>query len=109
MAGSCKVSYNNKKHADTIWTQLWKTFMKRKPHGTDEVSKARRIPYRTTKKLRRSYKVNRNGTKKYEEAVWQKTEEPSRIKGWRQHVVGKQKYLLKQTLKEVGPKKIQTF
>jgi len=35
--------------------------------------------------------------------------ESSRIKGWRQYVVGKQKYLFEQTLKEVGPKKIWTF
>jgi len=33
----------------------------------------------------------------------------SRIEDWRQCVAGEQKYPFKQTLKEVGPKKIQIF
>ena len=35
----------------------------------DEVSKTRRIPYRITKKLERSYKVNRNSKRSYEKAI----------------------------------------
>jgi len=83
--------------------------MKRQPYGTDEISKTRRIPYRTTKKLGRSYEVNRSSTRNNEEAVQQKTKKSSRIEERTQRVVGKQEYPFEQTLKETGPKKIWTF
>ena len=83
--------------------------MERKPYGTDGVSKTRRIPYRTAKKLGKSHKINGNSTKSYEEAIQQEAKEPLRIKGQKQCMVGKQKYPFKQILKEAGPKKIWTF
>jgi len=43
--------------------------MERKPHGTNEVPKTRIIPYRTTKKLGRSYEINGGGIRKYEEVI----------------------------------------
>jgi len=36
------------------------TFLEKEPNDTDRVSKIRRIPYRITKKLEGSYKVNEN-------------------------------------------------
>jgi len=68
-----------------------------------------RIPYRLTKKLGGSYKVYRDSTKNNKEAVQQKKKKSSRIEGWRQHVVGKQKYPFKQTLEEARPEKIWIF
>jgi len=38
-----------------------------------------------------------------------KKQKLSKVKSWRQCVAGEQKYPLKQTLKEVGPKKIWTL
>ena len=43
--------------------------MERKPHGTNGVSKTRIIPYRTTKKLGRSYEINGGSIRNYEEAI----------------------------------------
>jgi len=43
--------------------------MERQPCGIDGISKIRRIPYRTTKKLGRRHKVNRRSSKKYEKAM----------------------------------------
>ena len=83
--------------------------MKRQPCGTNEVSEIRIIPYKSTKKLKRGHKVNRSYSEEYEEAIQQETKESSRIEGWRQHVAGKQRYPIEQTLKEVGSKKIWTF
>ena len=45
--------------------------------------KNRRIPYRITKKLRRSYKSNEKGTREYEKAIWQKKKEPSKVEDQR--------------------------
>jgi len=72
--------------------------MERQPYGTNGVFKTRRVPYRTTKKLRRSYKVSGNGTRKHEEPIQQEMKKPSRIKGWGQYVAGEQKYPFKQTV-----------
>jgi len=54
--------------------------MKRQPYGTDRVSKTRRISYRIAKKLGRSYKVNRNSTRSYEETIQQEKKESPRLK-----------------------------
>ena len=54
---------------DIIQTQFWKTPMERQPYYTDRVSKTRRIPYKITKKLGRSYEVNGNSTKSHEEII----------------------------------------
>ena len=54
--------------------------MERQPYGTDRVSETRRIPYRTTKKLGRSYKVNGSDTRNNEEAVRQKQRNPQELK-----------------------------
>ena len=43
--------------------------MKRKPCGTNGVSKIRKIPDRTTKKLGGGYEVDRRSLKEYEEAI----------------------------------------
>ena len=59
--------------------------------------------------IERSYKSNEDSTRKYKEVIWQEEKESSRVEGWRQCVAGQQKYLLKQTLKEIRPKKIQTL
>ena len=94
---------------DSIRTQLWKTPIERQPGGTNRVSEIRRIPYRSTKKLRRGYKVNGSGLEEYEEAIRQEMKESSEIEGWRQCVAGEQKYPFEQILEEVGSKKIWTF
>ena len=62
--------------------------MERQSYDADRVSETRRIPYRTAKKLERSYKVNGSSLKEYEEAIWPEIKEPLRIEGWRQHVAG---------------------
>ena len=80
--------------------------MERQPSSTNKVFEIRRISYRTIKKLEKGYKVNRSGSKEYEEAIWQKMKKSLRIEGWRQCVAREQKYPFEQTLKEVGPKKI---
>jgi len=66
----------------------------------------RRIPYKLTKKLGGSYKVYRDSTKNNKEVVQQEKKKFLKIEGWRQHVVGKQKYPFKQTLEEARPEKI---
>ena len=43
--------------------------MKRQSYSINEVSETRRIPHRTTKKLERSYEVNRNDIRNYEETI----------------------------------------
>jgi len=43
--------------------------MERQPSSTNKVSEIRRISYRTIKKLEKGYKVNRSGSKEYEEAI----------------------------------------
>jgi len=43
--------------------------MERQSRGTDRDSKSRRIPYRITKELGASYKVNGRSVEEYEEAV----------------------------------------
>ena len=43
--------------------------MERQSYDADRVSETRRIPYRTAKKLERSYKVNGSSLKEYEEAI----------------------------------------
>jgi len=43
--------------------------MERKPDGADRISKTRRIPHWTAKKLGKSYKVNRNSKKSYEKTI----------------------------------------
>jgi len=83
--------------------------MERQPGGTNRVSKIRRIPYRSTKKLKRGHKVNGSSLEEYEEAIRQETKKFLRIEDWRQCVAGEQKYPFEQTLEEVGPKKIWTF
>jgi len=41
--------------------------------------------------------------------IQQEKKKSSRIEGWGQHVVGKQEYSFKQTLKEAEQKEIQAF
>ena len=43
--------------------------MERQPHGTNRVSKARRISYRIAKKLGGIYEVDGNSIRSYEETV----------------------------------------
>ena len=43
--------------------------MKRQSYSINEVPETRRIPHRTTKKLERSYEVNRNDIRNYEETI----------------------------------------
>jgi len=59
--------------------------------------------------LEESHKINGSGTRSNEEIVQQKKKESTRTEGWKQHVVRDQEYPFKQTLKEVGPKKIWTL
>ena len=76
--------------------------MERRPHGANGDSMSRRICEETTEKLGTSNKCNGRSSEEDEEAVRQEKEESSRIEGWRQHVVGKQKYPFELTLKEAG-------
>ena len=78
--------------------------MERKLHGTNGVSKTRRTLHRIRKKLGESYKSYRSSTRN-NEVVWQEMKEFSRIEGWKQYMVRKQKYPFEQTLKEARPKK----
>jgi len=59
--------------------------------------------------LEESHKINGSDTRSNEEIVQQKKKESTRTEGWKQHVVRGQEYPFKQTLKEVGPKKIWTL
>jgi len=59
--------------------------------------------------LGENYEVYECSTRNNKEAVQQEMKEPSRIEGWRQCVVGKQKYPFEQTLGKAGPEKIQIF
>ena len=59
--------------------------------------------------LARLQKSWKQATKSMEEAVQQEKTKSSRIKSWRQYVVGKQEYPIEPTLKEAGLKEIQTF
>jgi len=43
--------------------------MEKQSCGTNRVSKIRRIPYKSTKKLGRGYKVNESGSEEYEEVI----------------------------------------
>ncbi len=63
--------------------------MERKPHGTNGVSKTKRIPHKIRKKLEGSHESYRSSIRNNKEAVWQEIKESSRIEGWRQYVVGK--------------------
>ena len=83
--------------------------MERQSHGTNRVSKIRRIPYRITKRLGESHKIDESSTRYYEEIIWQEKKESSRTEGQRKCVVGSQEHSFEQTFKEVGPEKIQTF
>ena len=83
--------------------------MEGQPCSTIRVSKIRRIFYRVTEELGAGHKVNGRSIEEYEEAVQQEKTKSSRIESWRQHVVGEQKYSIEPTLKEVGPKMIQTL
>ena len=67
---------------NTIQNQFWKTFMERQPHGTNGVSKTRRIPHMTAKKSEKSYKVNENNARSHEKTIQQEKKEPLRVKGW---------------------------
>ena len=66
--------------------------MERQSHGTNGVSKIRRVSYRIVKKLGGSYKINGSGTGSYEETIWQEKKKHSRIEDWRKHVVGSQEH-----------------
>ena len=83
--------------------------MEKQPCDINGVSKIRRIPYRTTKKLGRDYEIHKSGTKKYKEAIWQETKKLLRVKNRRQYMVKSQEHSFKSTLKETQPKKIQTL
>ena len=63
--------------------------MEKQPYSTDRVSKTRRIPYRITKNLERSYEVNGDSIRNHEETIWQEKKESSRVEGWRQCVARK--------------------
>ena len=93
-------TYGDKK--DTIWIKLWKISMERQPFGSNGDSMSRKVPHWNTEELEISDKGNRRSTKDNEKAIWQEKMQFSRTKGWRQYVAGKQEYLFKSTLKEVG-------
>ncbi len=52
-------------------------------HGTNRVSKIRRIPHRITEELRAGHKIDGRSLKEYEETIWQKEKKLSRVKGQR--------------------------
>ena len=83
--------------------------MEEKPQSTNRDSKIRKILDRITKKLEESHEINGSSTRSNENTVQQKKKKPTRTKGQRQYVIRSQEYPFKQTLKEVGPKKIQTL
>ena len=93
-------TYSDRK--DTIWIKLWKTSIKRWPCGTNRDSKSERVSHGNTKKLETDDKGNRRNLEEHKEAVWQEKTKSSRTQDGRQRVVGKQKYPIKSTLKEVG-------
>ena len=79
------------------------------PDNKNRITKTEWLPRRITKELGQSKNINRYSKKSYKEVVWQKKKKSTRIKGWKQHVAGSQKYLLEITFKETEPKEIQTF
>ena len=98
---------SNRTHS--IQTQIWKTFMERKPDIADGISKIGRIPHWTAKKLGRGYKIDGNSKKSYEKTIWQEEMKPIRTKDRRQYVAESQEYPFKQTFKKAWPEKIQTL
>ena len=64
------------------------TSLKRKFDSIDRVSKIRRISHRITKKLERSYKINKNSKRSDKEAIWQEKKEFTRIASRKQYMVG---------------------
>jgi len=83
--------------------------MEWQPHGINRVPKVRRVPYKVTKKLRGSHKINRRSSRKNKEAIRSEKKKSLRIKDWEQCMIREQEYSFEQTLKKVGPKKIWTF
>ena len=83
--------------------------MERQSYDINRVFKIRRVSYRIAKKLEESHKINRSSIESYKETIQEEKKEPSRIKGWRKHMIGSQKHSFEQTLKEVRLEKIQTF
>ena len=57
--------------------------MEWRPHGTNGVSKIRRIPCRITEELGAGHKVNGKSIEEYEEAVQQEKTKSSRIESWK--------------------------
>ena len=60
--------------------------MERRPNSKDGITKARRFPWKTTKKLGSNKEVYKNSKKSHEEIVWQKETESTRIEEKRQYV-----------------------
>ena len=63
------------------------TSLKRKFDSIDRVFKIRRISHRITKKLERSYKVNKNSKRSDKEAILQEKKEFTRIASRKQYMV----------------------
>jgi len=83
--------------------------MKGELNNENGITKTEWLSKRITKELGQSKSIDKYSKRSYEEAVWQEKKKSIRIEGWRQHVAGSQKYLLKTTLKETRPKEIQIF
>ena len=80
--------------------------MEGEPNNKNRITKTEWLSRRITKELEQSKNINGYGKRSYKKAVQQEKKKPIRIKGWRQHVAGSQKYPLKMTLKETRPKEI---
>jgi len=83
--------------------------MERGPNSKDEITKARRFPQGTAKKLESIKKVNGNDKRSHKDAIQQEEAKVTRIEEGKQCVAGSQEYSLESTLKEVGPEKIWIF
>ena len=83
--------------------------MERRLNYANRISKAGRILDQSTKELGRSNQSNGHGKRNDEKVIWQEETKFTRTKRRRQYIVRSQEYSFEQTLKEAGPKTIQTL
>ena len=57
--------------------------MEGQSHGTNRVSKTKRIPHRTTEELGAGHEIDGRSAEECEKAIWQEKVKSSRTKGWR--------------------------
>ena len=83
--------------------------MEERSNNKDRITKTGDFLRGTTEKLRNGKDINRKGKRSHEEVVWQEKTKFSRVETRESSVVKDQKYPIKMTFKEAGPKNIWTI